>query len=252
MTNLILLGGVFLLFYMFETLLPQMSGGAFKRKHDLSNLGLGVINLLLSRYFALIITLTLMKNLQISGAVYYLQLNEKAALILGVIALDSINYWWHRFLHRVPLLMRFHTVHHTDTLLDVSSALRFHFVEVLAGHLFRIPFILILGLPLSSIILYDIIFNINVYFHHSNIRINRRLDIALSKFIVTPYIHRIHHSTKWREANSNFSSFLLLWDRLFNTFTPQGEVSTPRYGIPGYTEEKYQTLLYMIRQPFTR
>lgn len=252
MTNLILLGGVFLLFYIFETLLPQMNDGAFKRKHDLSNLGLGVINLLLSRYLALIITLSLIEKLQIRGVLYYLELNSRTTLILGVIALDCINYWWHRLLHRVPLLMRFHTVHHTDTLLDVSSALRFHFIEVLSGHLFRIPFILILGLPLESIILYDIIFNINVYFHHSNIRINRTLDIALSKFIVTPYIHRIHHSTKWREANSNFSSFLLLWDRLFKSFTPQGEISTPRYGIPGYTEEKYQSLLYMIRQPFTR
>lgn len=252
MTNLILLGGVFLILYILETSLPQMRGVTPKKKHDLSNLGMGAINLLLSRYLALVITLTLVEKLQSRGALHYLELSSRTVLILGVIALDCINYWWHRLLHRVPLLMRFHTVHHTDTLLDVSSALRFHFVEVLAGHLFKIPFILLLGLPLRSIILYDIIFNINVYFHHSNIRINRRLDIALSSFIVTPYIHRIHHSTKWRETNSNFSSFLLLWDRLFKTFTPQGEVSTPRYGIPGYTEEKYQNFFYMIRQPFTR
>ncbi len=252
MTNIILLGGVFLLLYILETALPQMRGEGFKKNHDLSNLGLGAINLLLSRYLALIITISLIESFQGKGVLLYLQLNSKVILILGIIALDCINYWWHRLLHRVPFFMRFHTVHHTDTLLDVSSALRFHFVEVLAGHLFRIPFILLLGLPLRSLILYDIIFNINVYFHHSNIRISRRLDIALSHFIVTPYIHRIHHSTKWREANSNFSSFLLLWDKLFKTFTPQGEVSTPRYGIPGYTEDRYQTFSYMVRQPFIK
>ncbi len=254
MINFILLGGLFLLFYILETALPQIKGESSKKNHDLSNLGIGAINFLLSRSFALIITYTLIKNLQMKGigVFNYLHLLEKPALILGIIILDCINYWWHRLLHRVPLLMRFHTVHHTDKLLDVSSALRFHFIEVLAGHLFRIPFILILGLPLKSLILYDLIFNINVYFHHSNIRISRPLDIALSKVIVTPYIHRIHHSIKWREANSNFSSFLLLWDRLFGTYTPQGEISTPKYGIPGYNDDRYQTFLYMVRQPFIR
>lgn len=254
MINLILLGGIFLLFYIVESALPQIRGEGFKKNHDLSNLGLGVINFLLSRYFALIITFTLVKTLQNRGIgiLNYFQFQGKYPLILGIVMLDCINYWWHRLLHRVPLFMRFHTVHHTDTLLDVSSALRFHFVEVLAGHLFRVPFILILGLPLESLIFYDIIFNINVYFHNSNIRINRTLDIALSKVIVTPYIHRIHHSTKWKEANSNFSSFLLLWDRLFTTYTPQGEISTPKYGIPGYTDDRYQNFSYMVRQPFIK
>ena len=254
MINLILLGGIFLLFYIFETALPQIGGEGIKKNHDLSNLGLGLINFLLSRYFALIITFTLVTKLQNRGIGIFTPFlsHNRLGLILGIVVLDCINYWWHRLLHRLPLLMRFHTVHHTDNLLDVTSALRFHFIEVLAGHLFRIPFILILGLPLESLILYDIIFNINVYFHHSNIRINRTLDIVLSGFIVTPYIHRIHHSLKWKEANSNFSSFLLMWDKLFGTYTPQGESSTPKYGIPGYTDVKYQTFLYMVRQPFTK
>lgn len=120
------------------------------------------------------------------------------------------------------------------------------------GHLFKLPFILLMGIPVEALLLYDVIFNINVYFHHSNIRINWSLDTFLSKLIVTPYIHRIHHSLKWKESNSNFSSFLILWDKIFGTFLPQGDISTPKYGIPGYTEEKYQHFSYMIRQPFMK
>jgi len=177
-------------------------------------------------------------------------LGFKFKLILGVIFLDCINYWWHRLVHKVSFLWRFHSIHHTDKLLNVSSALRFHFLEVLMGHLFKFPFLFLLGIPVEALLLYDVIFNTNVYFHHSNIRIYKSLDIFLSKIIVTPYIHRIHHSLKWKETNSNFSSFLIIWDKIFGTFFPQGEISTSKYGIPGYTEDKYQHFSYMIKQPF--
>ncbi len=252
MGRLILIGGFFFILFILERIIPQIDRNIVGKKHDISNLGLGVINLFIGRYFALFTVYALAKyleNLEI-GLINITSLDSKFKLLLGVIFLDCINYWWHRLLHTIPFLMRFHNIHHTDRLLNVSSALRFHFFEVLMGHLFKLPFILLIGIPIEALLLYDIIFNINVFFHHSNIKINRRLDIFLSKLIVTPYIHRIHHSLKWKEANSNFSSFLILWDKFFRTFLPQGEISTPKYGIPGYTQEKYQNFLYMVKQPF--
>ncbi|OQY42178.1 MAG: hypothetical protein B6227_02775 [Fusobacteriia bacterium 4572_74] len=216
------------------------------------NIGLGVFNLFIGRSFALFTVYAFVKYLESMevGAINMSSLGFKFKLILGVIFLDCINYWWHRLVHKVSFLWRFHSIHHTDKLLNVSSALRFHFLEVLMGHLFKFPFLFLLGIPVEALLLYDVIFNTNVYFHHSNIRIYKSLDIFLSKIIVTPYIHRIHHSLKWKETNSNFSSFLIIWDKIFGTFFPQGEISTSKYGIPGYTEDKYQHFSYMIKQPF--
>lgn len=252
MERFILMVGFFFLLFILERIIPQVNKNIVGKRHDINNIGLGVINLFIGRHFALFTVYALSKYLENMrvGVINMTSLDSKFKLLLGVIFLDCVNYWWHRLLHRNSFLMRFHTIHHTDKLLNVSSALRFHFFEVLMGHLFKLPFILLMGIPGEALLLYDVIFNINVYFHHSNIRINRNLDIFLSKVIVTPYIHRIHHSLKWKESNSNFSSFLLLWDKVFGSFLPQGEISTPKYGIPGYVEKKYQHFIYMIKQPF--
>jgi len=254
MERFILMGGFFLLLFILERIIPQVNKDIVEKRHDINNIGLGVINLFIGRYFALFTVYALAKyieNMEV-GVINMISLDSKLKLLLGVIFLDCVNYWWHRLLHRISFLMCFHNVHHTDRLLNVSSSLRFHFFEVLMGHLFKLPFILLMGIPVEAILFYDVIFNINVYFHHSNIKINRNLDIFLSKIIVTPYIHRIHHSLKWKESNSNYSSFLILWDKIFKTYTPQNEFSTPKYGIPGYTQVKYQHFSYMIKQPFIK
>lgn len=252
MERVLFMGGVFVMLFILERIVPQVDKNIVEKSHDINNIGLGVLNLFIGRYFALFTVYALAKYLESTevGVINMTSMGYKLKLILGVIFLDCINYCWHRLVHKVSFLWRFHSIHHTDKLLNVSSALRFHFLEVLMGHLFKLPFLFLLGIPVEALLLYDVIFNINVYFHHSNIKINKRLDLLLSKVIVTPYIHRIHHSLKWKETNSNFSSFLIIWDKFFGTFIPQGERSTPRYGIPGYMEDKYQHFSYMIKQPF--
>jgi len=252
MYRFLIMGGVFLLFFVCERLFPQLDRNIAGKNHCIHNMTLGFVNLLFGRYFALFTVYYVAVSIENLGfgLLSYSPYNLK--VISGIILLDCINYWWHRSLHRFNFLMNFHNVHHTDQLLDTSSALRFHFIEVLIGHLFKLPFIILFGIPVISLLLYDVIFNINVYFHHSNIRINRKVDLILSKVIVTPYLHRIHHSLKWKESNSNFSSFLILWDKVFGSFFPQGEQSTPKYGVPGYNDKKYQTFYYMIKQPFSK
>jgi sterol desaturase/sphingolipid hydroxylase (fatty acid hydroxylase superfamily) len=254
MSRILLMGGIFVILFILERVIPQVDKDVVEKSHDINNIGLGIINLLIGRYFALFTVYALAKYIESLrvGVINMTPLDYKFKLILGIIFLDCINYWWHRFLHRVSFLTRFHSIHHTDRLLNVSSALRFHFLEVLMGHIFKLPFIFLIGIPVEALLFYDVVFNANVYFHHSNIKINKRLDIFLSKIIVTPYIHRIHHSLKYKESNSNFSSFLIIWDKIFGTFSPQGDISTPKYGIPGYTENKYQHFSYMIKQPFMK
>lgn len=254
MERVLFMGGIFIILFILERIIPQVDKNVVEKSHDINNIGLGIFNLFIGRYFALFTVYVLAKYLESVGVgvINMISMDYKLRFILGVIFLDCINYCWHRLVHKVSFLWRFHSVHHTDKLLNVSSALRFHFLEVLMGHLFKLPLIFLMGIPVEALLLYDVIFNTNVYFHHSNIKINKRLDLVLSKVVVTPYIHRIHHSLKWKESNSNFSSFLIIWDKIFGTFFPQEEISTPRYGIPGYTEKKYQHFSYMIKQPFIK
>ena len=254
MIRIIIMGSVFFILFILERIIPQVDKDIVEKNHDIDNISLGIINLFIGRYFALFTVYFLAKYIETLkiGAINIVSLDYKYKIILGIISLDCINYWWHRLAHNISFLRQFHNVHHTDKLLNVSSALRFHFLEVLMGHLFKLPFIFLLGIPVEALLLYDVIFNANVYFHHSNIKINKKLDLFISKIIVTPYLHRIHHSLKYKETNSNFSSFLVIWDKLFGTFFPQGDISTPKYGIPGYKENKYQHLSYMVRQPFIK
>ncbi|WP_320046285.1 sterol desaturase family protein [uncultured Ilyobacter sp.] len=243
---------IFLFFFALERFQPQMDSSKRSKKHDGTNIKLGIINTILGRLIAIFtvysVALFLEKNNL--GLFNMISLNKNLILLLEILLLDLINYTWHRLLHNINFLRRFHNVHHTDKFLNSTSALRFHVIEIFFGNIFRLVPIAILGIGVEAVLMYEVILNSNVYFHHSNIKIPINLDIMLSKVIVTPYLHRIHHSIKYRESNSNYSSFLIIWDKIFRSFTPQGEVSTPKYGIPGYNEEEAQKFYFLLRQPF--
>lgn len=247
----IILSGLFLVFFILERILPQVDTAIVGKYHDASNIGLGTINLLAGRSFATLTVFTLANFLSTKelGILNILELDYKLKIFIGIISLDCLNYWWHRLVHKVSFLWKFHNIHHTDRLLNVSSALRFHLLEVLIGYLFKLPFLLLMGIPVKALIFYEVILNSNVYFHHSNIKINRKLDLFISNIIVTPYIHRIHHSLRLKKSY-NFSSVLVFWDKIFGSFYPQEEISTPKYGVSGFSDSKYQSFLYMLKQPF--
>jgi sterol desaturase/sphingolipid hydroxylase (fatty acid hydroxylase superfamily) len=140
-----------------------------------------------------------------------------ARIIAALLILDGWMYAWHRLNHGIHFLWRFHRVHHAERYLDVTSATRFHLGEIALSALIRVPLILIFGIRFSEIVIYESVLFAVVQFHHANIRLPAGLDRMLSKIIVTPNIHRVHHS-KWRpETDSNFSSLLSFWDRVFRT-----------------------------------
>ena len=131
--------------------------------------------------------------------------------------LDCWIYWWHRANHELPFLWRFHEVHHLDEFLDASSALRFHFGEVLLSSLVRAGVIILLGVPLLSVVVFETLLALSAMFHHSNLRLPHRLERALSFLIVTPSIHWVHHHAIRRDTDSNYSALLSVWDRLFGS-----------------------------------
>jgi sterol desaturase/sphingolipid hydroxylase (fatty acid hydroxylase superfamily) len=168
-------------------------------------------------------------------------------LALDILVLDLWIYWWHRANHEWPLLWRFHEVHHLDEFLDASSALRFHFGEVLISSIVRAAVILVLGLPLVSVVVFETLLAFNTMFHHSDIRLPPRLEKALSRVIVTPSIHWVHHHAIRRDTDSNYASLLSVWDRLFASRSRT--VRTPDMPI-GTQGLKDRGLAGLLARPF--
>lgn len=152
------------------------------------------------------------------------------ALILSVLALDLAIYLQHVMFHAVPALWRLHRMHHADLEFDVSTGLRFHPIEILLSMAIKLAVVTVLGPPAVAVIVFEVLLNATSMFNHANIHIPERIDRILRLFVVTPDMHRVHHSILPSETNSNFGFNLPWWDRLLGTYRPQ-----PREGHEGMT-----------------
>jgi sterol desaturase/sphingolipid hydroxylase (fatty acid hydroxylase superfamily) len=186
------------------------------------------------------------------GLLPFLKLQPMTEKILGIVLLDYSLYWWHILLHRVPVLWRSHLVHHTDLVLDTSTALRFHWLEFLASIPWRLAQVAILGIRPRTLALWQRLTLIEVLFHHSNVRLPVEVERQLSRFIVTPRLHGIHHSVVHEERNTNFSSGLSVWDvlhRTLKTNVPQDDIDI---GVHTYHAPRELGLPRLMALPFQR
>src|SRR5829696_5879100 len=168
----------------------------------------------------------------------------------AVVLLDYTLYVWHVLTHRVPWLWRFHVVHHIDLDLDATTALRFHFAELVVSVPWRAAQILFIGVSPLALSVWQTLLMLSILFHHSNVRLPAGPERRLNLFVVTPRMHGIHHSTVKEETNSNWSSGLTLWDRLHGTLrlgVPQDEVDI---GVPAYRDPREVGLTSMLALPF--
>lgn len=168
--------------------------------------------------------------------------------IIALLLLDGWMYSWHRLNHGIPFLWRFHRVHHSERFLDVTSATRFHIGEITLSALIRIPLIFIFGIRFGEIVIYETLLFAVVQFHHANIRLPESIERILSQIIVTPNIHRVHHSRVRLETDSNFSSLLSFWDRAFGTGR-QTNLDKLQMGLDEYSADESQTLPGMLKTP---
>ena len=223
--RLALFFGIFAVMALWEILSPRRPLTQSKGQRWFSNISLVVFNTLLLRL--LFPTATL-------GAAYYAQHNNwglfnqfeipsSLVVVLSVLLLDLLIYWQHRIVHVVPLFWRFHRVHHVDPDLDVTSGARFHPVEIIFSMLIKISAILLLGVPPLAALIFEAILSSMAMFNHSNINLPERLDRIIRLFVVTPDMHRVHHSTIRRECDSNYGFNLSIWDRLFGSYTAAPE-----------------------------
>ncbi len=188
------------------------------------------------------------------GIFNYIQLPYLIAMLLSVIILDFIIYLQHVLVHAVPALWRLHRVHHADLDFDATTGARFHTLEIILSMLIKFATIIVLGPPVVAVVIFEILLNATAMFNHSNVRLPLTLDRILRRFVVTPDMHRVHHSVEDDEANSNFGFNLPWWDRLFGTYRtqPRGGHEGMIIGIHKYRNPKQVSWLPgMLALPFT-
>ena len=186
------------------------------------------------------------------GLIHIVPLPAAAQLVVAFLLMDLSFYWWHVLNHSIPILWRFHNVHHIDPDLDVSTGFRFHFGEVAMSAVFRVVQVALIGISAPAFAAYELVFQANTLFHHSNVRLPIRFERLLNKVLVTPRMHGIHHSQVEGETNSNYSVVFPWWDRLHRTLglnIPQSKIVI---GVPGYSTPEDRKLVNGLLMPFRK
>lgn len=186
------------------------------------------------------------------GVLYVLNLSYTPHLVAGFLLIDIWTYWWHRLNHTVPFFWRFHRMHHSDPEMDVTTGSRFHLGEITMSSLIRLALVPILGLSIDSLILFDVVQLPIIHFHHANISLPDKFDKVLRYFIVTPYMHKVHHSRVKMETDSNYTSVLSIWDRIFGSYVEKEDYREIRFGLDTYDDEASQSLKGLLSTPLRK
>ncbi len=157
------------------------------------------------------------------------------AIGIGIAALDAVSYAWHRANHRIALLWRFHQVHHADEAFHVTTALRFHPGELVLALPVRLAAVLMLGIPAVGVLAFELLFGVFNLLEHGNFDLPRRLEPLAQRALITPALHRAHHTRDWRDLDTNFGTIFSVWDRLTGTFRASDGERVIATGLPGWT-----------------
>ncbi len=247
--------GILLIMAAWEIIAPRRPLALAKTTRWTSNLGIVLLNTILLRLLfpAGAVGMALLAGYQQWGFFNYFVVPPATTVILSVVAMDMAIYLQHVMFHAVPTLWRLHRMHHADLDIDVTTGARFHPIEILLSMLIKIAVVLFLGTPVLAVIIFEVLLNATSMFNHSNVRIPLALDRYIRHVIVTPDMHRVHHSILDYETNSNFGFNLALWDRLFGTYRDQPEYGHRKMtiGLRDFREPKQTNRLgRMLLIPF--
>jgi sterol desaturase/sphingolipid hydroxylase (fatty acid hydroxylase superfamily) len=222
--------GIFAIMALWEMLSPRRVLSTSKSLRWSNNLGLVFLNSIVLRLLfpAAAVGVALFAREQGWGLFNYYHLPFVLAVIICVIVMDAVIYLQHVMVHAVPLLWRLHRVHHADPDYDVTTGARFHPLEIILSMLIKFATILLLGPPVIAVVIFEVLLNATAMFNHANAKLPLAVDRILRLLVVTPDMHRVHHSVEDDEANSNFGFNLPWWDRIFGTYRDQ-----PRGGHEG-------------------
>ena len=236
--------GMLVVLLVWELMSPYFAAfthgdGALKRRalNAATNLGFGLLNAVVVAgvFVGLWAMVATWSETRQFGLLHWLPLPAVGSWVLAILLLDGWTYVWHRLNHVVPFLWRFHRLHHSDREMNVTTANRFHLGEIILSSVLRLPLLALLGVQLEQLALYEVMLFAVVQFHHANIGLPEWLDRTLRWVIVTPHLHKVHHSVIRAEADSNFSSLFSWWDRVFRSFrlSPQ-----PKHIVFGVDDER--------------
>jgi len=247
--------GMFFIMALWEVLAPRRALTVSKILRWTNNLALVFLNSFILRLLfpAAAVGMAIFTSEQGWGLFNYYQLPFAVAVILSVVIMDGMIYLQHVMVHAIPALWRLHRVHHADPDFDVTTGARFHPIEIILSMLIKFAVIAALGPPVVAVIIFEVLLNATAMFNHSNVRLNKNFDKVLRLFVVTPDMHRVHHSVEEDEANSNYGFNLPWWDRLFGTYKaqPRGGHEKMTIGIYDYNKpEQVGWLHKMLVLPF--
>jgi len=245
--NIITISALIIL-YTLECIFPYFDNWTGKNKHALRNAGIAIFN-------AVIINILLIPVIVLSantpwGLFNQINISLTTEIILTILLIDALTYVLHVIYHRVPFFWNFHRMHHSDNAMDVTSGSRFHIGEHVISLLTRSVLYATFAMKLEIILIYETIFIISVFFHHSNITISEPVDKIFRIFFTSPNMHKVHHSNIREEADSNYTSFFSFWDRLFGTYKIIKNPKDITYGVKGLEED--QSISKMLKTPFQK
>lgn len=177
-------------------------------------------------------------------------MHPAACAVIAFVLFDAWMYVWHRANHEIPLLWRFHRVHHTDPAMDSTTALRFHPGEIVLSTLLNCLVLAALGAGIAVLAAYKVVMIAVIQFHHSNVRVPQALDRRLGLIIVPPSMHRVHHSHLRAETDSNYGTIFPFWDRLLGSYRTRSDYSNIRFGVGAYDSVEWQNPLRLLAMPF--
>jgi sterol desaturase/sphingolipid hydroxylase (fatty acid hydroxylase superfamily) len=246
-------GGVLVLLLLLQELRPRRAGDSHGRRRQGTNLAIVVVDVLCVR---------LLIPLGATGTAIWADVHGYGLLqrwagppvlegVAAFLALDALIYWQHRLFHRIPLFWRLHRMHHSDVAFDATTGVRFHPVEILLSMLIKMGAVVALGAPAVAVILFEIALNATSLFNHANLRLPLPADRALRRLIVTPDMHRVHHSVHREEHDSNYGFNLSWWDHIFRSYTdqPRDGHTTMQIGLSQFRGAPDQRLFSLLKQP---
>jgi sterol desaturase/sphingolipid hydroxylase (fatty acid hydroxylase superfamily) len=206
-------------------------------RHGATNLLIGVVNGVAIRFGFLALWVYAMRwsTAHDFGILNWVNAPPWLRVTLALLLIDCWTYWWHRLNHVVPWFWAFHKLHHADRQMDVTTANRFHLGEITLSSLLRVPVLALIGCRLEELALYELLLFAVVQFHHANVALPGWLDRAMRVVIVTPHLHKVHHSVIVADQHANFSSLFSWWDRVARTFRIAPDLSTIVFGVDNDT-----------------
>jgi sterol desaturase/sphingolipid hydroxylase (fatty acid hydroxylase superfamily) len=247
--------GFLILFSAAETLAPQRARRELRVRRWITNLGVSALSSAILRAIlpGASVLAALWAQSNGVGVLNQLSLPDAAAIAAAYLALDLAVYAQHVASHYAPVLWRLHRVHHADLDVDATTGVRFHPAEIFLSQLWKMIVIVAMGAGPVAVIVFEIVLNATALFNHANWALPAKADILVRSVLVTPDMHRIHHSVEALERNSNFGFSLSLWDRVFGTYMdrPRPGAAAMRIGLPEFQDERPGSMIWALGNPFT-